>query len=293
MKMNTLLSVLLFLLLVCFNSNVFSQTPAVVNFYLTPSLSIESLDKSGKYITDFLKNETGFEIKLIIPKSYDELVDNFRLPTPCFSIMSSQSYVLAHQKHGAMVKLRSVRYGQSVYYGQIIALASSGIKNIKDLQGKSMAYTDELSTSGYLYPKQLLDKNNIKPSRTMFVKKHDEVVRLVYEGKVDAGATFYSPPAASGEIRDARARLKSKYPDVEKKVIIIIKTDAIPNDPIVFSKNFNPDMARKLYVALVKLSTEEKGKEVLRELYGAEGFVKASDADYNSLRQVMGITIPH
>ncbi|MBA4056479.1 MAG: phosphate/phosphite/phosphonate ABC transporter substrate-binding protein, partial [Marivirga sp.] len=247
-------------------------------------------DKSGTFITDFLEKETGFIIKLVIPKSYDELVDNFGLSAPCFSIMSSQSYVLAHEKHGAMVKLRSVRYGQSVYYGQIICLASSGIKSIKDLQGKSMAYTDELSTSGYLYPKQLLDKNNIKPSNIRFVKKHDEVVRLVYEGKVDAGATFYSPPAASGEIRDARARLKSKYPDVEKKVVTIVKTEAIPNDPIVFSKNFNPEMARKLYVALVKLSTAEKGKEILRELYGAEGFVKASDADYNSLRQVMGIS---
>jgi phosphonate transport system substrate-binding protein len=290
MKKNALFSVLFFLGLFVSKIDVFSQTTNVVNFYLTPSLSIESLDKSGAFITDFLEKETGFAIKLVIPKSYDELVDNFGLSTPCFSIMSSQSYVLAHEKHGALVKLRSVRYGQSVYYGQIISLANSGIKNIKDLQGKSMAYTDELSTSGYLYPKQLLDKNNIKPSNTMFVKKHDEVVRLVYEGKVDAGATFYSPPAPSGEIRDARARVKNKYPDVEKKVVTIVKTEAIPNDPIVFSKNFNPEMARKLYVALVKLSTAEKGKEILRELYGAEGFVKASDADYNSLRQVMGIS---
>lgn len=267
-----------------------AQSQQVVNFYLTPSLSIESLDKSGKFITDFLEKETGFPIKLIIPESYDALVDNFGSGAPCFSIMSSQSYVLAHQKHGALVKLRSVRYGQSVYYGQIIVLASSGIKSVKDIQGKTMAYTDELSTSGYLYPKQLLDKNNVKPSNSLFVKKHDEVVRMVYEGKADAGATFFSPPSPSGEIRDARARLKSKYPDVEKKVIAIAKTEAIPNDPIVFSKDFNPEMARKLYVALVKLSTEQKGKEILRELYGAEGFVKASDADYNSLRQVMGIS---
>ncbi len=285
-----LLRVALFVSLCLVTPCVFAQKTNTVNFYLTPSLSIESLDKSGAFITGFLEKETGFNIELVIPKSYDELVDNFGLPSPCFSIMSSQSYVLAHERHGAMVKLRSVRYGQSVYFGQIICRAASGIKSIKDLQGKSIAYTDELSTSGYLYPKQLLDKNGVKTASAIFVKKHDEVVRLVYEGKVDAGATFYSPPAADGEIRDARARLKSKYPDVEKKVVTIAKTEGIPNDPIVFSKNFNPEMARKLYVALVKLSTEEKGKEILRELYGAEGFVKASDADYNSLRQVMGIT---
>ena len=266
-----------------------AQTQPVIYFYLTPSVSVESMEKSGNFIKDFLEKETGMTIKLGVPPTYDELVDKFGQKEPCFSIMSSQSYVLAHEKFGAQVKLRSLRYGQSVYYGQIICRAGSGIKTIKDLQGKSIAYTDELSTSGYLYPKQILDKNNIKPAKVVFAKKHDEVVRMVYEGKVDAGAAFYSPPGPDGEMHDARARIKDKYPDVEKKVITLVKTEAIPNDPIVFSKAFDPEAARKLYVALVKLTTEQKGKEILRELYGSEGFVKASDADYNSLRQVMGV----
>jgi phosphonate transport system substrate-binding protein len=42
-------------------------------------------------------------------------------------------------------------------------------------------------------------------------------------------------------------------------------------------------------MALLKLSMDEKGKQVLLGLYGTEGFVKASDADYSSLRSVMGI----
>jgi len=226
---------------------------------------------------------------MIIPNSYEELVDHFNSQTPCFAMMSSQSYVLANQKYGAVVKLRTVRFGHSVYYGMIITRSTSGIKDLKGLQGKTIAYTDELSTSGYLYPKQMLERNKIKPSKVTFVKKHDEVVRLVYEGKVDAGAAFYSPPSNDGSMRDARARLKSKFPDVENKVIILAKTDPIPNDPVVFSKNFNPEVARKLYTALVKLATHEKGKQTLLDLYGTEGFIKASDADYNSLRSAMGL----
>ena len=266
-----------------------SQSSEVINFYLTPSLSAELLDKKGSIIKEFLEKETGFSIKMGIPDSYDELVDHFNSSTPSFAMMSSQSYVLANQKYGAMVKLRTVRFGHSVYYGMIITRASSGIKDISDLQGKTFAYTDELSTSGYLYPKKILERNKVKPSKEFFLKKHDEVVRLVYEGKVDGGAAFYSPPSSDGTLRDARARLKEKFPDVENKVVIIAKTEAIPNDPIVFSKNFNPDVARKLYTALVKLSTDAKGKQALLDLYGTEGFVKASDSDYNSLRGVMGL----
>ncbi len=265
-----------------------AQNRETINFYLTPSLSAELLDKKGTFIKDFLEKETGLSIKMIIPVSYDALVDHFDSPTPCFAMMSSQSYILANQKYGAMVKLRTIRFGHSVYYGMIITRASSGIKDINSLQGKTVAYTDELSTSGYLYPKKMLERNKIKPSKVTFAKTHDEVVRLVYEGKVDAGAAFFSPPSPDGTMRDARARLKEKYPDVENKVIILAKTDAIPNDPIVFSKNFNADIARKLYTALVKLATDVKGKQTLLDLYGTEGFVKASDADYNSLRGVMG-----
>jgi phosphonate transport system substrate-binding protein len=280
------------LLLLFFSSfqRLQAQQAEAINFYLTPSISTELLNKNGAFIKDYLEKETGLEIRMTIPSSYDEMVDYFAGNKSCFAIMSSQSYVLANKKHGAVVKLRTVRFGHSVYYGQILTRASSGIKSIKDLQGKTIAYTDELSTSGYLYPKKMLEKNNVKPSKEIFAKKHDEVVKLVYEGKVDAGATFYSPPATDGTLRDARVRVKDKYPDVEQKVITLVKTDAIPNDPIVFSKNFNPEAARKLYVALVKLATESKGKQMLLELYGSEGFVKASDADYNSLRVVMGVS---
>lgn len=277
-----------FSLLLLTTLSIYSQKQ-VINFYLTPSLSAELLDKKGSYIKGFLEKETGLSIKLEIPASYDELVDQFQSKIPCFAMMSSQSYVLANQKYGAQVKLRTVRFGHSVYYGMIIAKASSGIKDIANLQGKSIAYTDELSTSGYLYPKKLLERNKIKTSKETFVGKHDEVVRLVYEGKVDAGAAFYSPPGSDGAIRDARSRLKEKYPDVESKILIITKTDPIPNDPIVFSKNFDQDIARKLYMALVKLAADAKGKQTLLDLYGSEGFVKASDADYNSLRAVMGV----
>jgi phosphonate transport system substrate-binding protein len=267
-----------------------AQSNETIHFYLTPSISAEKLKKDGAFIKEFLEKETGYIIELSIPASYDLLVSNFGATKQCFSIMNSLSYVVAREKYGAVVKLRTIRYGSSVYFGQIITKAGSGIKTISDLQGKTIAYTDVLSTSGYLYPKDLLRRRHIKPGKESFAKTHDEVVKLVYEGKVDAGATFHSPPSKDGTIRDARAGLKKTHPDIEKKVIIITTTDPIPNDPIVFSKDMDGQVASKLYVALVKLSTTEKGKEVLQDLYATEGFVRASDADYNSVRHVMEST---
>jgi phosphonate transport system substrate-binding protein len=264
------------------------QSPETIDLYLTPSISEKLLKDNGTFIKDFLEKETGISIQLKIPKSYDAMLDDFGGQKTCFALMSSQSYILANTRHQATVKLRTVRFGHSTYQGMIVTHVSSGIKTIKDLQGKTIAYTDELSTSGYLYPKKILEKSNIKTEKEIFLKKHDEVIKQVYERTVDAGAAFYSPPSAEGELRDARGRILAKYPDVEKKVLILIKTDPIPNDPVVFSKEFNATSANKICMALMKLSKDEKGRQALVELYGTEGFVKASDADYNSLRQVMG-----
>lgn len=260
-----------------------------INFYLAPSLSVELIDKKGLIIKDFLEKETGLAIKVIVPASYEVLIESLGKDKSGFGILNGQSYVLANKKYGATVKLRSVRFGHATYAGQIVVRANSGIRSVTDLNGKSIAYTDELSTSGYLYPRKIIEKNKVKLSREVFAKKHDEVIRMVYEGKVDAGAAFYSPPGADGKIRDARIRVMDQYPDVEKKVISLVLTDPIPNDPIVFSKNFDEEASHKLYIALVKMTKDLQGKQALQDLYGCEGFVKAVDADYNSLRQVMGV----
>jgi phosphonate transport system substrate-binding protein len=276
-------------LLLAFIINATFSQQEKINFYLAPSLSQDLIAKKGQYIKEFIEKETGLSIQLVVPSSYDEMVNHFANTKPCFAFMSSQSYILAAQKFGATVKLRTVRFGHSVYYGMILTRTSSGVKDIQDLQGKTIAYTDVLSTSGYLYPKKLLEKNKVKPGKEIFAKTHDEVVKMVYEGKADAGAAFYSPPSSDGVIRDARVKVKDKYPDIQTKLNPIVVTDPIPNDPIVFSKNFHPDAVKKITVALMKLSSDAKGKQTLQDIYGTEGFVKASDADYNSLRLVMGV----
>jgi phosphonate transport system substrate-binding protein len=282
------LKFLIILLVLLKSVQSYAQSTETFSFYLTPSVSAELLNSKGSFIKDFLEKETGVSIQMKIPKNYDEMVGHFKLQKTCFAMMSSQSYIIANTEHGAMVKLRTIRFGHSTYQGMIITHVSSGIKSVKDIQGKTIAYTDELSTSGYLYPRKILEKNNVKPGKELFLQKHDEVVKQVYERKVDAGAAFYSPPSGNGAIRDARSRIKEKHPDVEQKVIVLIKTDPIPNDPIAFSKDFDPAVASKICLALLKLAQDEKGKQALLDLYGTEGFVRASDADYNSLRHVMG-----
>jgi predicted nucleotidyltransferase len=105
---------------------------------------------------------------------------------------------------------------------------------------------------------------------------------MVYQKQVDVGATYYSPPdPKTGENLDARVRVKSQYPDIEKTVKIIGYTQEIPNDPWVFRHDMPQDIQKKICDALIKFQATPKGKKALFETNSAEGLSPVSDSDYD------------
>ncbi len=258
-----------------------------VKLYFTPSVDSDTITSNSVDFIKFLEKETGLFFKTGIPTNYVAVVEAFGSQRADIAVMNSFGYLMANSKYGAEAKLRVIRYGHDYYQGQIIAHVDSGIKTVKDIQGKKFGFTDPSSTSGYMFPLKILNDNNVKPERTTFLTKHDNVVTSIYQKQVDAGATYYSAPAADGTIRDARSRVKTQYPDVEDKVKIIAITEKIPNDPFVFRKDLPKEITYKFITAVKKYLSTEKGKTTFKNIYSVDGLVDSSDADYNSLRDMI------
>jgi len=260
-----------------------------VKLYFTPSVDAEKIILSAKPLIRFLEKETGYYFETAVPTSYIAVVEAFGTDRADIAIINSFSYLLANKKYGANAVLRVVRTGnQTSYRGQIIVRTDSGIEKIEDLDGKSIAYVDASSASGYILPSHLLKKHGIKPSRETFAMKHDNVVTMVYQKQVDAGATFYSPPHhETGEPLDARIRVKKQYPDVLEKIKILALTDTLPNDPVVFRKGLPKIMIERIKNALLKFVNSEEGKKVLPEIYSMEGLIPTKDSDYDLMRKMV------
>jgi len=241
---------------------------------------------SAEFI-NFLEKETGLIFKTGIPTNYVAVVEAFGSMRADIGVMNSFGYLMANDKYGASAKLRVIRYGHDYYQGQILAHSDSGIKEVKDLEGKKMAFVDPSSTSGYMFPLKIMKDAGVKPGNTTFANKHDNVVIMIYQRQVDAGATYYSAPAESGEIRDARSRVKTQFPDVEDKIKIVTITDKIPNDPFVFRKDLPKEITDKFIGAVKKFINTPKGKEIFERIYSVEGVVDTSDKDYDSLRSLV------
>ena len=254
-----------------------------IKFYLVPAQDMLTLTEQGKILQQYLKKDLDLEIQVELPTSYIAVVEAFGSKRADVAILNTFGYVLANEKYGVEAKLKLVNRGRDEYNGQIIAHID-GPKTIKEINGKKFAFVDPVSTSGYLLPQRLFKQENIKIKESIFSGRHDSVVSAVYQKKVDAGATFYTPPDEDGTPKDARWLLRTQYPDVFKKIRILQLTGPIPNDPLVFRKDVPEELKNKITESLKKYIKTDEGAKVLYNLYHITDFKAASDKDYDIVR---------
>ncbi|MFN7903544.1 MAG: phosphate/phosphite/phosphonate ABC transporter substrate-binding protein [Pseudobdellovibrionaceae bacterium] len=257
-----------------------------IKLYFVPSVDAKVIEMNSKTFKDYLEKNTPYKYEISIPQSYIAVVESFGTKRADIAALNTFGYVLAHEKYGAEARITVIRHGSSTYQSQFIARADSGINKIEDLAGKTVAFVDAASTSGYLLPMKTLKDKKIELKETTFAFKHDNVVSMVYQKQVDAGATFYSPPA-DGKMEDARRLVLTQYPDVEQKVKIIDLSVAIPNDPVVFRKDLPEEIKKNVTDAFIKFVGTDEGKKAFKEIYGVTELKTATDQDYQSVRDML------
>ncbi len=295
----------------CANQPVGSKSRPFT-MYFVPSVDSEQITLTANSVSKFLSEyiskklhnaPTGFYVKTAVPTSYIAVIEAFGTRKADFAAVTTFSYILGRdiKKYDMPAVLAVIRGdGEKTYKAQIVAHKDAKIKSVKDLEGKSFAFVDPASTSGYVLPLKMIRDNGVKLGETVFAQKHDNVITMVYQRQVDAGATYYSTPGIEEKngkkvevIRDARARVKTQFPDVEDKVKIVGFTDEIPNEPWVMRADLlkdpvkNEELRNLVIEGLLEFAKTEDGKKMLQILATGTGLFKVSDKDYDGIRQVI------
>lgn len=261
-----------------------------IRLMLTPSTDAQAITKNGEQLAEFLTKKTGLHVVVAVPNYYITVVEAFGTQRVDMAIMNTFAYLLANAKYGAhAVLLVARRYGELSYRGEILVQSNGGIDSLPQLTGKTIAYVDPSSTSGYIYPKEILKKNGVVTGREVFANGHTQSVLKVYQGDVDAAACFYSPrDSVTGEYLDARSKIAPQHPDVYQKLKILALSDPIPNDPVVVRRGFPDDMEKKLVQALLEFQATKEGKGALMTIASIEGFVPTNDHHFRDVRALVG-----
>lgn len=144
--------------------------------------------------------------------------------------------------------------GSIAYHSVMVVRAESGIANLEQMRGKSLAWADPNSTSGYLIPRFALRRQGIGVesgqyfARTGFGGGHEQAVVAVLQRQYDGAVTWVSGQGdpmqgfSRGNLRSMVDKGMLRMADIR----IIWMSEPIPNGPLAARTDLPPGFKRDM-----------------------------------------------
>ena len=240
----------------------------------------EKLISNVKPAMNFLEKEMRRKVRYFITLNYSAAVEAMISKKADVSFMSPLPYVLANKYSGVEAVLGEIYDGKPYYYSRIFVRKESGIKKLSDLKGKTIAYVDPISSSGFMYPHDIFIRAGLvnggleKPEggffrRVYFAGGDQQAINSMVGGFVDAaGASQYA--------------LNLLRPEQRDQVVAIAQSARIPSHNVVVRKELAPEIRQKFIAAMMKMNRPQN-RGLLRALYGTDGYVRVGHSRYKSV----------
>ncbi|CAK8724752.1 Phosphonate transport system substrate-binding protein [Candidatus Electrothrix laxa] len=150
-------------------------------------------------LVQYLAEKLDREVQLTVTKSYEELASQVKNGTIDIGFFSSVLYVQLKQKYPQLKYLVTSQFTQggqktAYYFSWIIARKNSRITKVKHLRGKTFAFINKHSSSGYIYPQGYFHWRGLVPeeffTEVIFAGTHEKVTDMIAEGKVETGVSY-------------------------------------------------------------------------------------------------------
>jgi phosphonate transport system substrate-binding protein len=238
----------------------------------------EKNDATYKPLAGYLSAKLGRRVVLRTVDTWEGLAKSLSNGETDMALMGPWGYVLANHQAGAQAIATILYDGKPEYFAIMVTHPKSGINKIEDLKGRTFAFGDKGSTSGYLIPFHQFHKMKLDPEKFLgkvIHTKHQAIETQVTRGELDAGADF-------NRNRDAMiAEGLIKASDSK----IFWTSAPLPNDAFAVSTELFKDKAlvARLTQALEAVGGElKKNPKLLPARY--TGFVKQDNRYYTPIR---------
>src|SRR6059036_3199142 len=136
-----------------------------LHLVLTPSQKPTDLLAAGEEFGRALGRLVGASVRVTVESDYAAVVEALRNRTADLAFVHPVGYVLANREAKATIVARNLWHGKSSFTSRIYVRKESGLKTLEDLRGKTMAFIDPASSSGYTYPMVLLIQRGLVKNR--------------------------------------------------------------------------------------------------------------------------------
>lgn len=249
-------------------------------------------------------------------------------PTDIIGFVSAAAYTLAHERCDAQAGLVAKHQDGLTWQTGMIVIRPGGATGLADLAGKRWAVADTRSLSNYLYFRAQMAAAGIEPGEVITTPEESSALLALYDGEVDFTTAGFTPPImplertwiygetepeewrslgipptrspigyviVAGEpefggyrLRDARARLFDTTPDIFDATRILMLSEPIPNETIVFGADFPLGLARQTLATMTEFAASEACGASLcsADFFGWAGVEPADDVAYDPIRTI-------
>jgi phosphonate transport system substrate-binding protein len=256
-----------------------------LHLVLTPSQKPTDLLVSGEAFGAALGKLVGIPIRVTVASDYAAVVEALRNRTADLAFVHPAGYVLANREAKAMIVAKDQWHGNTSYTSRIYVRKESGLKTLEDLRGKTIAFVDPTSTSGYVYPMVMLIEKGLvrnKDPKTFFKEfvfsgSHDAGLQALLHGHVDAFASF-----------DQAREQYLKDPAEREKLAWVAESAPIPEGGICARDGLDAAVVARVRAALLSMKGPTY-EPLLKALYDIDGFEPADDREYQPVRAAMDL----
>ncbi len=254
-----------------------------LHLVLTPSQKPTDLIAAGEEFGRALARLLDRPVRVTVASDYAAVVEALRNRTADLAWVHPAGYVLANREAKARIVAKNLWHGKATFTSRFYVRRDSGLTRIEELRGKTIAFVDPASTSGYVYPMVLLIRRGLVRNRdpktffreVVFAGSHDAGMRALLNGHVDALASF-----------DMAREQYLKDPAERERIAWVAETEPIPEAGIAARDGLDPATFARVRAALLKLRGPEYAA-LLKRIYDIDGFEPAEDREYDPVRAAM------
>ena len=255
----------------------------IITYAYLPQYSHTVSYQRHHLLIEFLRKETGLNIKQIFPDTFDQHMTMVGQGKIDISYSNPYIYIKIAHRYGAQAFARIAEiYNQENFRGQIICRADNPlIKTIDDCRGKSWLAVDSTSAGGYLYALgHFIDRGIQKTdfSEIAFAPgpggKQEKVVLAVYAGKYDVGT-----------IREGTLNVVADKIDINE-IRVIANTRWYPGWVYAARAGLEPKIVERIRNSLLKLDFNRKAHQQILEAADFIKVIPSDDRDYNPVREL-------
>ncbi|MCA9981815.1 MAG: PhnD/SsuA/transferrin family substrate-binding protein [Anaerolineales bacterium] len=292
--------------------------------FFLPSTNPRVAEVRGQFMLDALREATGYEFVGVVPEDDTAVLDALCNQTQdTIAILDPTHYLQAEETCNAQLSLGATRFDVPYQLGMVVVPTGSDIETLADLNGKTIAVPsrDDLATYQTILgdngiEAEIIETGTSSAALLALLAGEVDAATAVYNppilpfneriwdydtddpeiwratgrtptrnpiGYVDVLTT---PERGGYRIRDARAAIFDTHPEVFDETRIIALSPRIPQEAIVFGRDFSLSAADQVSRELLAFTTSEACAQSVcaSDFYQWTGTAPVMPSAYNILR---------